>query len=100
MKSPERKRKGEPTSDKEALWPTNPDADAHNQRQFDSFLAEQDKIATMLELVQRNHELKERVLSYEKALGELQKGIYSFPDVSLEVKNFVYGIARKALGGE
>lgn len=39
----------------EALWPTNQDIDAHNL-----------KVTTMLELVQRNQRLKERVQELEK----------------------------------
>lgn len=50
--------KGEPISDEKALYPDNPDIDAHN-----------DKIATMLELVQRNQELKERVIELEVELA-------------------------------
>ena len=57
MKSPPKQRKGEPTSDIEALWPTEPDTDAHN-----------DKIDIMLELVQRNLELRERVRELEIAI--------------------------------
>ena len=43
---------------------------------------------------------REEIIYLEKALEELQRGIYSFPDASLEVKNFVYRITRQALRGE
>jgi len=54
MKSPPKQRKSEPASDIEALWPTEPDTDAHNL-----------KVSTMLELTQRNLELRERVRELE-----------------------------------
>jgi len=44
--------------------------------------------------------LEERVRELEAALEELQKGIYSFPNASLDVKNFVYRITRENLRGE
>ena len=62
MKSPPKQRKGEPASDIEALWPTEPDTDAHN-----------DKIDIMLELVQRNLELRERVRRYEELFSKGQE---------------------------
>jgi len=68
MKSPPKKRKGEPASDIEALYPPDADIDAHNA-----------KVSTMLELLQRNQELKERV-------QELEDGL----KLMVEIVNFCY----------
>jgi len=62
MKSPKKQRKGAPASDIEALWPTEPDTDAHNEH-----------INIMLELVQRNQELKEQVRRYEELFSKGQE---------------------------
>lgn len=106
MKSPPKKRKGEPATDREALWPSELATDAHNDKVIrcedviNALSGRGDNLTVMLELVQRHYELKERVRELEATLKELRKGIYSFPDASLEVKNFVYRITSKALGGK
>ena len=93
------KREGEPISDEKALYPDNSATDAHN-----------DNIAVMLELVQRNQELKERVHELETikaaAIGiDDYLSVYilseDWDDVWLEVPSRkAFRLLREALKGE
>lgn len=67
MKSPPKKRKGEPPTDIDALYPVDPAIDDHNI-----------KVTTMIELLKRNVELRERVEELEKELEELRTELLLF----------------------
>lgn len=68
----------------EALYPTNQDIDAHN-----------DKIATMLELVQRNQELKERVRELEAEKETLRMIILDCPECERTIKGLFHQLTKK-----